>query len=169
MLLRCESLEPPMSQLGQERRIGPVRNISALPVGTDVEADILELSLRADFVAKRFCASEGARLIQDQARMRNLDSRIHSPRFDCCVFLFHRFTAVTFATKSATSGLMHCNKQGGQVAMIYSITSSASESRLSEILMPSALAVLRLITRSYFVGACTGRFAGFSPLRMRST
>src|SRR5262245_30196460 len=35
--------------------------------------------------------------------------------------------------------------------------------------MPSALAVLRLMTSSYFVGACTGRSAGFSPLRMRST
>ena len=34
---------------------------------------------------------------------------------------------------------------------------------------PSAFAVLRLITNSYFVGACTGRSAGFSPLRMRST
>ena len=34
---------------------------------------------------------------------------------------------------------------------------------------PSALAVLRLITNSYLVGACTGRSAGFSPLRMRST
>ena len=34
---------------------------------------------------------------------------------------------------------------------------------------PSALAVLRLITSSYLVGACTGRSAGFSPLRMRST
>jgi hypothetical protein len=33
----------------------------------------------------------------------------------------------------------------------------------------AALAVLRLITSSYFVGACTGRSAGFSPLRMRST
>jgi hypothetical protein len=31
------------------------------------------------------------------------------------------------------------------------------------------LAVLRLITNSYLVGACTGRSAGFSPLRMRST
>ena len=29
---------------------------------------------------------------------------------------------------------------------------------------PSALAVLRLITKSYLVGACTGRSAGFSPL-----
>ena len=34
---------------------------------------------------------------------------------------------------------------------------------------PSALAVLRLIIRSYLVGACTGMSAGFSPLRMRST
>ena len=34
---------------------------------------------------------------------------------------------------------------------------------------PSARAVLRLITNSYFVGACTGRSAGFSRLRMRST
>jgi hypothetical protein len=30
--------------------------------------------------------------------------------------------------------------------------------------MPSALAVLRLITSSYLVGACTGRSAGFSLL-----
>jgi hypothetical protein len=33
----------------------------------------------------------------------------------------------------------------------------------------SVFAVLRLITSSYLVGACTGRSAGFSPLRMRST
>ena len=32
---------------------------------------------------------------------------------------------------------------------------------------PSTLAVLRLITVSYLVGACTGRSPGFSPLRMR--
>jgi hypothetical protein len=31
------------------------------------------------------------------------------------------------------------------------------------------LAVFRLITSWYLVGACTGRSAGFSPLRMRST
>src|SRR5207245_689377 len=34
---------------------------------------------------------------------------------------------------------------------------------------PSAFAVLRLTISSYLVGACTGRSAGFSPLRMRST
>jgi hypothetical protein len=31
------------------------------------------------------------------------------------------------------------------------------------------VAVLRLMTSSYFVGACTGKSPGFSPLRMRST
>ncbi len=32
---------------------------------------------------------------------------------------------------------------------------------------PRALAVFVLITSAYFVGACTGRSAGFSPLRIR--
>jgi RNA-directed DNA polymerase len=52
---------------------------------------------------------------------------------------------------------------------LYSITSSARTSTVSGIARPSALAVLRLITISYFTGACTGRSAGFSPLRIRST
>src|SRR5262249_34544614 len=51
----------------------------------------------------------------------------------------------------------------------HSITSSARASRLSGKVSPSALAVLRLITVSYFTGACTGRSPGFLPLRMRST
>jgi hypothetical protein len=55
------------------------------------------------------------------------------------------------------------------IAMPYSITSSARARSAAGISMPSALAVLRLITSSYFVGACTGRSVGFSPLRMRST
>jgi hypothetical protein len=43
--------------------------------------------------------------------------------------------------------------------------------RISPVLVRSSgncgqiLAVLRLMTSSYFVGACTGRSAGFSPLR----
>src|SRR6478736_9706007 len=51
----------------------------------------------------------------------------------------------------------------------YSITSSARARSVSGTSRPSALAVLRLITSSYFVGACTSRSAGFSPRRMRST
>jgi hypothetical protein len=51
----------------------------------------------------------------------------------------------------------------------YSITSSASDRRLSVSLMPSVLAVLRLITSSNFVGCMTGRSVVLSPLRMRPT
>jgi hypothetical protein len=51
----------------------------------------------------------------------------------------------------------------------YSITSSARASNDGGTVRPRACAVLRLITSSYLVGACTGRSAGFSPLRMRST
>src|SRR5262245_30490386 len=54
-------------------------------------------------------------------------------------------------------------------APLHSITSSARASSDGGISRPSALAVFRLITSSYLVGACTGRSAGFSPLRMRST
>jgi len=57
---------------------------------------------------------------------------------------------------------------GAGVALRYSITSSAMASTLGGTVMPSSLAVLRLITSSYLVGFCTGRSAGFSPLRMRS-
>ena len=51
----------------------------------------------------------------------------------------------------------------------YSITSSAWPSKDGATVRPSALAVFRLITNSNLVGACTGRFAGLSPLRRRST
>src|SRR6516162_904549 len=51
----------------------------------------------------------------------------------------------------------------------YSITWSARASKAGGIVRLSALAVLRLTTSSYFVGACTGRSAGFSPFRIRST
>ena len=51
----------------------------------------------------------------------------------------------------------------------HSITSSARASKVAGTSRPSALAVFRLIISSYLVGACTGRSAGFSPLRMRST
>jgi len=51
----------------------------------------------------------------------------------------------------------------------YSITSLAWASSDGGKVRPSVLAVLRLITSSYLVGACTGRSPGFSPLRMRST
>ena len=60
-------------------------------------------------------------------------------------------------------------REQSQQTARYSITSSARASSDGGTSRPSALAVLRLITSSYLVGACTGRSAGFSPLRMRST
>jgi hypothetical protein len=51
----------------------------------------------------------------------------------------------------------------------YSITSSASDSKLSESFSPSALAVLRLIAISNLVGCNTGISAGFAPLRTLPT
>ena len=64
----------------------------------------------------------------------------------------------------ATKRLMHRSKQ-----CRYSITSSARASSDGGTVSPSSLAVLRLITNSCLVGACTGMSAGFSPFRMRST
>ena len=52
---------------------------------------------------------------------------------------------------------------------VYSITSSARASTDGGIVRPCAFAVLRLITSSYLVGACTGISAGVSPFRIRST
>src|SRR5262245_65384494 len=56
-----------------------------------------------------------------------------------------------------------------ELATLHSITSSARASRVGGTVRPSALTVLRLMTSSNLVGACTGRSAGFAPRRMRST
>ena len=51
----------------------------------------------------------------------------------------------------------------------YWITSSARRSRDGGIVSPSALAVLRLMISSNFVGCSTGKSAGLAPLRILST
>src|SRR4029450_12685567 len=70
-------------------------------------------------------------------------------------------------------GCSHAAEQRDELApshpRAHSITSSARASSVDGTSRPSACAVLRLITSSYLVGACTGRSEGFSPLRMRST
>src|SRR5262249_25495177 len=60
-------------------------------------------------------------------------------------------------------------EQRDERAAPHSITSSARASSVGGTVRPSAFAVLRLSTKSYLTGACTGRAAGLSPLRMRST
>ena len=51
----------------------------------------------------------------------------------------------------------------------YWITSVAWNRSVGAIVRPSAFAVLRLITRSNFIGCSTGNSAGFAPLRILST
>src|SRR5262249_53220483 len=60
-------------------------------------------------------------------------------------------------------------EQCDELATPHSITSSASESKLSEMVTPSDLAVLRLMTNSNFVDWTTGRSAAFAPFRIRPT
>ena len=58
-------------------------------------------------------------------------------------------------------------KRDDVAAPFHSITSSARPSSVRGTVSPSALAVLRLMISSTFVACCTGRSAGFSPLRTR--
>src|SRR5262249_2215258 len=67
------------------------------------------------------------------------------------------------STRCATSGL-HAVKQ----TKSYSITSSTRARSVGSMLMPSALAVLRLMMNPNFVGCSTGRSAGLAPLRILS-
>jgi len=53
------------------------------------------------------------------------------------------------------------------IAPLHSITSSARPSRVSGKVRPNVLAVVMLIISSTFTVCCTGRSAGFSPLRIR--
>src|SRR5262249_5344281 len=57
-------------------------------------------------------------------------------------------------------------EQRDELAALHSITSSARESRLAEIVTLSAFAVFMLITSSNLTTCCTGKSAGFAPLRM---
>ena len=98
----------------------------------------------------------------------------HTPRTRCVRFVFGvtaasrntRFQAARYGLTWALHRLIAPAFLG---AFPHSITSSARGSSIGGISRPSALAVLRLMTNSYLVGACTGRSAGFSPLMMRST
>jgi hypothetical protein len=63
---------------------------------------------------------------------------------------------------SARPGLAQCSK-----GHPYSITSSASASKVGGKSRPSARAVVRLTVNSNLLARWIGRSAGFSPLRIR--
>src|SRR4029077_21097056 len=61
------------------------------------------------------------------------------------------------------------SKQPDERATLHSITSSARASSVGGTVRPSALAVVRLMTRSNLVGCSTGMSPGFTPRRILST
>jgi hypothetical protein len=65
--------------------------------------------------------------------------------------------------------LASCESAHGVPHNAYWITSSARRSREGGIVIPSALAVLRLMISSNFIGCSTGRSAGLVPFRILST
>src|SRR5262245_54942810 len=73
-------------------------------------------------------------------------------------------------TRSERPRSSRAAEQHDEVAPFHhSITSSARASKVGGTVSPSTFAVRRLMTSSNLIGACTGRSAGCSPLRMRST
>src|SRR5262249_62174046 len=58
---------------------------------------------------------------------------------------------------------------GDELAAPHSITSSARAMSAGGTVRPMALAVARLMTSSSLLGNSTGRSAGFSPFKIRST
>jgi hypothetical protein len=78
------------------------------------------------------------------------------------------------ARATRAPGPVHCEVRrpmipADSITVGYCMTSSARSNNESGMVSPSALAVLRLITRSNFVGCSTGRSPGFVPLRILST
>jgi len=93
-----------MSASGHFRRPARAPGGSGPASIADISRRRSELPGWADFVAKRFCTSERATLIQDRAPMRNVDSKILSARFDSCEFLFAGSSSPTFAAESVECG-----------------------------------------------------------------
>ena len=80
-----------------------------------------------------------------------------------------RSPASPAAARSPRAATRRAAEQRDELAPSHSITSSASASSYRGLSRPSAFAVLKLITSSYLVGACTGKSAGFSPNEMSQT
>src|SRR5262245_36321127 len=145
---RSDSGDATADEVGHERRQAVVS--AAEPMVLDDHALALYVPHFAEAFAKRGCIACGTieRSTADKAN--------------------HRSRRLLRACRERPCPRA-AEKRDELAAPDHSITSSARASRVGGTVRPSAFAVFRLITSSYFVGACTGRSAGFSPLRMRST
>src|SRR5262245_29066456 len=165
-LLRCGILFQAMSLVGQTATWRQVRATSALPPIADIRQrvrHVAEVPIVLQKSPSGLCEIEicnyriGAPVLLNRccAFQPDLESIFLAEMLK--ILLQHNLPT---PAASRCSNLRHPN---------YSITSSARARRVGGTSRPSALAVLRLTTNSYLVGACTGKSAALSPFRMRST
>src|SRR5262249_22264574 len=117
---------------------------------------------RQNLRTPKLLAQNRRSLCIDPVHLKNMLRQVKSDRSN----LAHGW--LPFAADSIRQQFGTQMPQGGHPPH-HSMTSSVRASSVGGTSRPSALAVFRLITSSYLVGACTGRSAGFSPRRMRST
>src|SRR5262249_10905759 len=79
----------------------------------------------------------------------------------------HRHRRLLRARREGPRG--QAAEQHHELASLHSITSSARPSSVGAMLIPRALAVVRLMMRSNLVGCSTGMSAGFAPRKILST
>src|SRR6476469_8791014 len=113
--------------------------------------------------ARSFVAEGLARIGEDH-ELHLLPQPTRGAAFQC-----ERAVAARSARGAGGENRRRAAEQRDELAPLHSITSSAVASSDGGTSRPSAFAVLRLMTSSYLVGACTGRSAAFSPLKIRST
>jgi hypothetical protein len=132
-----------MSALGQKRKSESVREMSALPPNADI--DRVQQDVR--FVPKADiprCGRDWRYSMTSSGRVRAMSAL--PPKAD----MLHRGRNVRFVPKADIGP--------------HSIISSARADNVGGTSMPSAFAVLRLITNSNLVDCTIGRSAGLAPL-----
>src|SRR6516225_3786878 len=133
---------------------------------TRVSARIVHIAPRPAIVELDVLPGSSSQLLQSLQESRIADLRLRIVRD-----VEHEETDAAHALgllrprRQRPSGRRAAEK-GDELAPLHSITSSTRASSIGGISMPSPLAVLRLTISSYFTADCTGRSAGFSPLRM---
>jgi hypothetical protein len=108
----------------------------------------------------------GKLLMQVTTTSHRVNDAMSVDRGNHCYVSFAQFATECVRQRNASFSakwrLVHRSKRHP-----YSITSSARPRSGSGTVMPSALAVLRLMINSTFVVCWTGISAGFAPLRIR--
>ena len=95
--------------------------------------------------------------------------RRHVPMAAALLALAALVVAAAKPQRTVAVPVEHASVMLATALMTYSMTRSARSRSDPGIVSPSALAVLRLITMSNFLGCSTGRSPGLAPLRILST